>query len=212
MNWIVGNQDLLIRLTLAHINLVWPPVVLSFILALPLGAWAQRSQRMNQSLIIGSGLLYAIPSLALFVVLPTVIGTSILSPLNVIIAMTLYGLALQVRNTADALQSVDRSVLAAAQAMGYSNRHRWWAVQLPLALPEMLTGLRVVSASTISLVSVGALIGVESLGTLFTNGFNRAFPTEVAAGVIGTVVLAVLFDVILLALTRVVAPWRRKHG
>ncbi|MDO5097909.1 MAG: ABC transporter permease [Corynebacterium sp.] len=212
MNWIAANQDLLIRLTLAHINLVWPPVVLSFILALPLGAWAQRSQRMNQSLIIGSGLLYAIPSLALFVVLPTIIGTSILSPLNVIIAMTLYGLALQVRNTSDALQSVDGSVLAAAQAMGYSNRHRWWAVQLPLALPEMLTGLRVVSASTISLVSVGALIGVESLGTLFTNGFNRAFPTEVAAGVIGTVVLAVLFDVVLLALTRVVAPWRRKHG
>lgn len=211
-DWVWANSGRILDLAWAHVNLSWPPILASFLLALPVGWFAHRYRPAREVLVIAAGLLYVIPSLALFVVMPLLLGTSILSPVNVIAAMTLYGVALQVRATADAFDTVPDSVRQAAVATGYRPWRRVLTVDLPLAGPTLLAGIRVVSASTISLVSVGALIGVASLGTLFTEGFQRSFPTQILVGLMGTVLLAVLFDVLLVLLGRLLMPWRGRVG
>lgn len=211
-DWLWTNSERLLDLAWTHINLSWPPILISFLLALPVGWFAHRHRPAREVLVIATGLLYVIPSLALFVTMPLFLGTSILSPLNVIVAMTLYGVALQVRATADAFDTVPADIRQAAVATGHRRWHRVLTVELPLAGPALLAGMRVVSASTISLVSVGALIGVSSLGTLFTEGFQRSFPTQIMAGLVGTVLLALLFDAALVLLGRLLMPWRRRVG
>ncbi|WP_306496042.1 ABC transporter permease [Corynebacterium striatum] len=209
-DWLSSNFSRLVELGIAHANLAWPPILLALLVALPIGWVAHRYRRIREIVVGVSSALYIIPSLALFILLPLVIGTSVLSSLNVIIAMTLYGLALQVRSTADSFDTVPAAVASAATAMGYSPLQRVFQVELPLAGPGIIAGLRVVSASTISLISVGALVGVHSLGTLFTEGFQRNFPTQIIAGFVGTVLLAVLFDLLLVFIGRVLLPWARK--
>lgn len=209
-DWLSSNFSRLVELGIAHANLAWPPILLALLVALPIGWVAHRYRRIREIVVGLSSALYIIPSLALFILLPLVIGTSVLSSLNVIIAMTLYGLALQVRSTADSFDTVPAAVASAATAMGYSPLQRVFQVELPLAGPGIIAGLRVVSASTISLISVGALVGVHSLGTLFTEGFQRSFPTQIIAGFVGTVLLAVLFDLLLVLIGRVLLPWARK--
>ena len=209
-DWLSSNFSRLVELGIAHANLAWPPILLALLVALPIGWVAHRYRRIREIVVGLSSALYIIPSLALFILLPLVIGTSVLSSLNVIIAMTLYGLALQVRSTADSFDTVPAAVASGATAMGYSPLQRVFQVELPLAGPGIIAGLRVVSASTISLISVGALVGVHSLGTLFTEGFQRNFPTQIIAGFVGTVLLAVLFDLLLVLIGRVLLPWARK--
>lgn len=205
--WVVDNWPEIWQLSLTHMNLAWPPLVLSVLIALPIGWWAHQARWGRDVIVAIAALLYTIPSLVLFVLMPLVLGTSIISPLNVVVALTIYGIALQVRTTADAFDGVDKLQLETAEALGYSRLQRALTVALPLAGPVILGGARVVSASTISLISVGSLIGVRSLGTLFTTGFLRAFPTEIMVGIVGTVVIAMLFDVILVALGRLLMPW-----
>ena len=209
-DWLSSNFSRLAELGIAHANLAWPPILLALLVALPIGGAAHRYRRIRGIVVGLSSALYIIPSLALFILLPLVIGTSVLSSLNVIIAMTLYGLALQVRSTADSFDTVPEAVASAATAMGYSTLQRVFQVELPLAGPGIIAGLRVVSASTISLISVGALVGVHSLGTLFTEGFQRNFPTQIIAGFVGTVLLAVFFDLLLVLIGRVLLPWARR--
>lgn len=208
----VDNAGRIGDLAWAHFFLSWPAILASFIIALPIGWFAHQHARTREVIVVLTGLLYVIPSLALFVAMPLFLGTSILSPLNVVVAMTLYGLALQVRATADAFGTVPEDVRQAAIATGYPAWRRVLSVELPLAGPALLAGIRVVSASTISLVSVGALIGVASLGTLFTEGFQRSFPTQIIVGLVGTVVLAVLIDAALVLTGRLLMPWARRVG
>lgn len=210
--WIVDNAGRIGDLAWAHFSLSWPAILASFLIALPIGWFAHRQSWAREVIVVLTGLLYVIPSLALFVVMPLFLGTSILSPLNVVVAMTLYGLALQVRAATDAFGTVPGDVRQAAIATGYSPWRRVLSVELPLAGPALLAGIRVVSASTISLVSVGALIGVASLGTLFTEGFQRSFPTQIIVGLAGTVLLAVLIDAALVLLGRLLMPWARRVG
>ncbi len=209
MSWLLANLDMVLSLTLDHIWLSVVPIVLGFLLAVPIGAIANRYHLVRGTLVTASGILYAVPSLALFVLLPSIIGTQILDPLNVIIALTLYAVALMVRTTADALADVEPDVIQSAQAMGYSTWGRLVRVELPLSGPVLLAGLRVVAVSTVSLVSVGALIGVNSLGYLFIDGFQRNFPLEILVGIIGTVVIALVFDGLLVLLGRFLLPWAR---
>lgn len=205
--WLADNAGLLWELSVQHAQLSWLPIVAALLISLPIG-WAAARHAALRGILLGvSGVLYAIPSLALFVVLPLIVGTSVLSPANVVVALSLYGIALQVRSTADAFAGIDRAPVSAAVALGYPAWKRVAMVELPLAGPVILAGLRVVSASTISLVSVGALIGVRSLGTLFTDGFQRSFPTEIIAGVVLTVLVAVVFDVVLVLVGKVLMPW-----
>ncbi|ANP72559.1 ABC transporter permease [Cryobacterium arcticum] len=210
MTWVLANLGLIWARTLDHVVLSLPPIVLCFVIAVPLG-WLARRYRVSRGIILtGAGLLYAVPSLPLFFVLPAVIGTGLRSPLNVIIALTLYGVALMVRVVADGLESVDADVRQSASAVGYSAWSRFWQVELPLAGPVLLAGMRVVAVSTVSLVTVGAVIGVQSLGSLFTDGFQRGIQAEIIAGLVATVALALIFDGALVLAGRVLMPWTRK--
>jgi osmoprotectant transport system permease protein len=209
VNWVVENIGLILTLTVQHLRLAALPIVLGFVLALPLGYVAHRYRVTRGVLLTVAGLLYTIPSLALFVVLPTITGLSVLSESNVVIALTIYAVAIMSRAVADALDSVDPDVRQAATALGYSSWRRFWAVEFPLAGPVMLAGLRVVAVSTIALVTVGILVGVESLGYLFTNGFQRRILEEVLTGVVMTMAVALLVDLVLGLAGRVLMPWTR---
>lgn len=197
------------ELAAAHAYLAGVPLLLGLLISLPLGWLALRRRWLYPPLIAGTGLLYTIPSLALFVLLPGILGTRILDPINVIAAMTLYTVALLTRTVADALAAVPDHVIQAATAMGYGPLRRFLVVELPLAVPVISAGLRVAAVSNVSMVSVAALIGVSQLGLLFTDGFSRSAMGPILLGVIACVALALLFDLIILALTRVLTPWLR---
>ncbi len=126
-----------------------------------------------------------------------------------VVALTIYAVALLVRAALDAFDSVDKDVSQAAVAMGYKPFARFLRVDLPLSLPVLFAGLRVVSVSNISLVSVAALLGVGNLGMLFTSGLQRGFVTEIMVGIVAILVLALLMDAILVLLERLLTPWER---
>ncbi len=209
MTWLWNNLDLVGELSLQHLALSIPPIILGAIIALPLGWLAHRYQITRGALLAIAGLLYTIPSIALFVLIPPLIGISILSSANVIIGLTIYAVALMVRTTADALDSVDGDVRKSAIAMGYAPWQRFWMVELPLAGPVLVAGLRVVAVSTVSLVTVGILVGVQSLGYLFTNGLQRGIEIEIITGVVGTAIIALAIDWLLVKLGKAVMPWTR---
>lgn len=209
MNWLWNNLDLVLKLSLEHLQLSIPPILIGFVVAIPLGWLAHRFRITRGILLTVVGLLYTIPSLALLVVLPISIGVPILSATNVIIGLSIYAVALMVRSTADALDAVDSDVIQSATAVGYSAWGRFWRVEFPLAGPVMLAGLRVVTVSTVSLVTVGALVGVQSLGYLFTNGLQRNIPVEIATGIVMVVAIALLLDFLLVRLGRLLMPWTR---
>lgn len=207
MTWFFDNLPYIRDLTLKHLWLSVIPIVAGFLVALPVGWYASRSPRLRGVVLSGGSLLYTVPSLPLFVILPSILGTKILDPINVVVALTLYAAAIMIRSAADGFLSVSPEVLDAAKATGYSASRQFFSVQLPLAGPVLLAGLRVVAVSTVSLVSIGALIGVSSLGTLFTDGFQRDFKTEIVIGVVLTVVVALVFDMVLVILARLLMPW-----
>ena len=209
MNWVTNNLGLIWGLSLDHIALAAPPIILGLIISIPIGWLANRYHASRGVLLTVSGLLYTIPSLPLFIALPALLGTGILDPVNVIVGLTIYAVALMVRSVADALAAVDPGVTQAATAMGYSTWGRFWRVEFPLAGPVLLAGLRVVSVSTVSLVSIGSVIGVSSLGYLFLNGLQRNIVAEVASGIVATLVIAVVFDIVLVLAGRMLMPWNR---
>ncbi|MFI2708028.1 ABC transporter permease, partial [Nocardioides sp. CER28] len=209
MTWVRANQDRLVDLTWQHLWLSVLPVVLGFLLALPVGWYASRFRGFRAPALSFGGVLYSIPSLPLLVIIPSIIGTSFLDPINVAITLTIYALALLVRTVADAFGQVPAEVLDSASASGYSRWQRAFTVELPLAGPAMLAGIRVASVSTVSLVTIGALVGVSNLGSLFTEGFQRYFNTEIIVGMVLVVALALVLDACWVLLGRVLLPWAR---
>ena len=209
MNWLINNLGLVWTLSLEHVALSIPPVIVGFVVAIPLGWLAHRFRLTRGVLLTVVGLLYTIPSLALLVILPPIIGISALSATNVVVALSIYAVALMVRSTTDALDSVDADIKQSATAVGYSAWRRFWTVEFPIAGPVLLAGLRVVAVSTVSLVTIGAFVGVRSLGSLFTDGLQRSIPLEIFTGIVVTVLIALLFDRLLVLLGRVLMPWTR---
>jgi osmoprotectant transport system permease protein len=209
MLWLWQNLDQVLGLTLDHIRLSALPVIVSLIASIPLGWVANRSRVARSILLSVGGILFTIPSLALFLALPVILGTRILDEINVVVALCIYGVAVMVRGAADAFASVPADVINSSTAVGFSRFGRFVSVELPLAGPVLLANLRVVSVSTVSLLSVGSLIGVSSLGHLFLDGYQRTFPTEIIIGIVFTLLVAVLFDLILVATGRLLLPWTR---
>jgi len=207
VTWVLNNLPLIGRLTLEHIALAIPPIVIGFLLSIPLGFLAYRYRLTRGVLLTVAGLLYTVPSLALFVVLPPLLGISYLSSLNLSIALTIYAVAIMSRSMADALTSVDPAIRQSATAVGFGSWRRFWTVEFPLAGLVILAGLRVTAVSTISLVTVGILIGVENLGYLFTNGFQRRIVPEILAGVVTVVIIALVVDYLLVLAGRLIMPW-----
>jgi len=209
VTWIVSNSDYVLDKTIVHLGLSVPPVVLAFVISLPIGWAANRYARLRGVVLAVAGLFYAVPSFALLVVLPGLIGYSIRSNTNLIIGLTLYGVALMVRSVADGLQSVEADVRQSATAIGYSGWQRFWRVEVPLAGPVLLAGLRVVLVSTISLATVGGILGINGLGLLFNDGLQRDIMAEIVAGIVLTIVMALVLDGLLVLLGRALMPWTR---
>lgn len=212
MNWVANNLDVMATLFAEHLKLALPAIVLAVLVSVPLGWLAHRKRRIGGPLLAGVGLLYAIPSLALFILLPSLFGFEIRSDWNIIVVLAIYGVAILVRSCADAFDAVPDDVRRAADACGYSTWKRFWSVDLPLAVPVTMAGVRVVAVSTISLVTVGSVIGVRSLGTLFTDGFQRGITGEVVAGLVLTVALALVVDGACVLIGRALAPWQKEHA
>lgn len=209
MNWLGQNWERLGELILNHVALSVPAIVISVLVAVPIGRLAFRRPIVGGPVLGAASLLYAVPALPLLVVIPALAGLSPRSPWVMVIALSLYGIALLVRTSSDAFAAVDRTVREGALAVGHSPASVFWRVDLPLALPVLIPGIRVVTVSTISLVTIGALIGVPSLGSLLTDGFQRGIMPSVVTGVVATVVLALLLDGLLLLVGRLLTPWRR---
>ncbi len=185
------------------------PLVVGFLLALPLGYFASRYRWIYPPTVTATGLLYTIPSLALFILLPGVLHTKILDPLNVAVALTIYTVALLVRVVADALNAVPEEARSTATAMGYTPRQLLLGIELPLAVPVISAGLRVAAVSNVSLVSVAAIIGVPQLGQLFTAGFQTFSNAPILLGLILVILLAFAFDAVILLIARALTPWQR---
>jgi len=209
MNWFLGHLDEVGSLMATHAVLASAPLLAGLLLAIPLGWLARRYRLLRAPLIVGTGLIYTIPSLALFILMPLVLGTGILDPLNVVVALTVYTVALLVRTVSDGLASVPDDVLQAASAMGIGRVSRFLKVELPLAVPVISAGLRVAAVSNVSIVSVAALLGIAQLGSLFTDGFARNYLDPIVVGILACIALALVFDLLIVALTKVATPWLR---
>lgn len=196
-----------------HVWLSALPVLIGLVISLPLGWLARRYRWTYPPLISITGLLYTIPSIALFVIVPPLFGLRSLDPLQVPIALTVYSVALLVRVVADGLGSVPDDVLQAATAMGFGRFRRLVSVELPIAVPVIAAGLRVATVSNVSLVAVAGTIGMDNLGRLFDQGIQLSTPTAyyppIVLGIILCVLLATAFDVLIVLGNRAVTPWRR---
>ena len=210
MRYLLTHLDSAWTLTLIHLRLSLIPVLLGLLIAVPLGALVWRHTALRRLTTLAASIIFTIPSLALFVVLPLIIPTRILDETNVIVALTLYTTALLVRAVPEALDAVPAYVRDAAAAVGYTRIGQLVKVDLPLSIPVLIAGLRVVAVTNISMVAVGSVIGIGGLGTWFTEGYQADKSDQIVAGIIAIFVLAVIIDVLILAAGRIITPWVRK--
>ena len=196
-------------LTVVHLRLSLVPVLIGMAIAVPLGVLVQRAPVPRRLTTATAAIVFTIPSLALFVALPTIIGTRILDEANVMVALTAYTTALLVRAVLEALDAVPAQVSDAATAIGYPTVKRMLKVELPLSIPVLVAGLRVVVVTNIAMVSVGSVIGIGGLGTWFTEGYQANKSDQIVAGIIAILMLAFVIDMLIMLAGRLATPWER---
>jgi osmoprotectant transport system permease protein len=185
-------------------------VLIALVVAVPLAVIAYWVRPLTGPILALSGILYTIPSLALLALLAPVLGTT--SVASVLVALVLYALLVLVRNSLAGLTQVPDEVRDAAAGMGYGRFGRLWRIELPLALPGIITGLRLATVSTVALVTVGSLIGQGGLGDLILGGFRSNFyKAQILTGAILCVALALVLDLILAGIGRLLTPWVRER-
>jgi osmoprotectant transport system permease protein len=209
VNYLFNHLSQAWELSLVHLWLSLLPLVLGLAIAVPLGALVHRTKLLRRLTTVTASVIFTIPSLALFVVLPLIIPTTILSPANVIVALTLYTVALLVRAVPEALDAVSPAVLDAAAAIGYKPLTRMLKVELPLAVPVLVASLRVVAVTNISMVSVGSVIGIGGLGTWFTDGYQSDKSDQIIAGIVAIFILAIVVDTVIMFAGKLATPWTR---
>ena len=209
MHYLLNHLDTAWALTVIHLRLALIPVVLGLLIAVPLGSLVWRRTALRRLTTLTASIIFTIPSLALFVVLPLIIPTRILDEANVIVALTLYTTALLVRAVPEALDAVPDPVRDAAAAVGYTRFAQMVKVELPLSIPVLVAGLRVVAVTNISMVAVGSVIGIGGLGMWFTEGYQADKSDQIVAGIVAVFLLAILIDVLILMAGRLVTPWTR---
>ncbi len=204
--WVLDNRDDVWLALGEHIWLTLLAVTIGLALSVPIGIFAARHRRFYAPVIALSGFLYTIPSLALFAFLTPWTG---LSTTTAEIGLVSYTLLILIRNVVAGLDGVAPDVKEAARAMGYSDRQLLWNVEVPLALPAIVAGLRIATVTTIGLVTVTALIGKGGVGYFILLGLSRTFSTAIILGAALAVVLAIVFDLVLLWGQRSLMPWTR---
>ena len=210
-NWIDRNTALIRHDLWVHIELTLISVVAGLVIALPLGIWAQRRRRLLGPVLGFTGMLYTIPSLAAFALLIPYTGAG---NLTAIIPLTAYTLLILVRNVVAGLDGVPAEVREAADAMGYTRSGRLVRLELPLALPAIMAGVRIATVTTIGMLTIAALVGLGGLGHLIMIGLNRPIRTAVTVGTVLSIALAVVADIGLAGIQRLLTPWvpRRSSG
>jgi osmoprotectant transport system permease protein len=204
---LAGNWDVIWYYTLQHARYTILAVTLGFVVALPAAYLALRHRRAYPVLLVAANVLYAIPALTLFVILAPSLGRTNDKP--IVIAMALYTLVILVRNLVESVRSVPEPVIRAADGMGYRRLRRFAGVEFPLALPGVIAGLRLATVSTVSLISVGGMIGRGALGRMFADGYQRRIDIEIWAALVSVVVLAIFFDLVIYLVGRAATPWAR---
>jgi osmoprotectant transport system permease protein len=205
-SWIPSNASLIWQSTRDNIFLGVVPALIGLAIAIPLGIMCARWRWFYPPVLTATSVVYALPSLALFMILIPYTG---LTNTTVVIPLTLFSLSVLVPNVVDGLRSVPEPVRQAATAMGFGPLRRLALVELPIAVPVVIAGLRVAVVSSISLASVGELIGVQSLGYLLIDGYQRDFPTEIIVGGVLIIVLALVCDAVLVLCRTLLTPWQR---
>ncbi|HIV57686.1 MAG TPA: ABC transporter permease [Candidatus Stackebrandtia faecavium] len=209
-DYVQSNASTLWSATVEHAQLTVIAVVIATAVSIPLGVLAARSRYLSAAILSVSGVLYTIPSLAVFALVAPFLG---LSMTTVIIGLVMYALLIMVRATLTGLRQVPSDVIDAAGGMGYGRMQLLARVELPLALPSIMTGLRIATVSTVALVTVGAVVGHGGLGGLILTGFrNNLYKPQIVTATILCIVLALLCEVLLSGLTRALTPWMRRRA
>jgi osmoprotectant transport system permease protein len=207
-SYVQANADTILAALREHGTLTGQAVVVAALVALPLAVLAYWYRPLTGPILALSGVLYTIPSLALLALIAPVVGAT--NSASVLIALVLYALLVIVRNTLAGLQQVPAEAGDAARGMGYSRFGLLWRIELPLALPGIVTGIRLATVSTVALVTVGSLIGKGGLGNLIVGGFqNNFYKAEIMTGTVLCVALALLLDLLLAGAGRLLTPWLR---
>ena len=207
--WLGRNTDEITARFAEHAWLTVAAVALGVLIAFPLALLTRRFRWLHEPTLQVTGILFTIPSLALFALLVTVTG---LTTTTALIPLVLYTLLILYRNCVLGLESVPAEVVESAEAMGYRRTRRLLAIEVPLALPVIVAGVRVATVTTIGLVTVTALIGRGGLGQIFLVGFRRQNLTASAVGVLLSVAFAVAADLGLLGVQRLLTPWTRQRA
>jgi osmoprotectant transport system permease protein len=207
--WLPRNVDKIAEALGEHLYIALLPVLFGLIISIPLGWAASRWPAVRLVLVPLAGVLYTIPSLALITLVPLLIGTKIIDPLNVQVPLAIYTIALLVRSVTDALLAVPTEVTAAATAVGFRPTRLFLTIELPLAIPVIVSGLRVAMVSAMSLTSVGALVGIGGLGDLITEGFRRNNAVEMVVAIALILIIALVIDALLLLAGKLSTPWTR---
>jgi osmoprotectant transport system permease protein len=207
--WIADHLDDVSEKIVQHLQLLVIPMLAGFAISIALAILALRRPGTVGPVTVATGLLYTVPSLAAFAVLRPIFGLSLLTA---VIPLTTYTLLILYRNMVAGLRAVPPEVHEAALGMGYTPRARLWRVELPLAVPLIMAGVRLAAVTTIGLVTVASVIGADrfgGLGQFITEGLQTSFPTKIYLGALLSVVLAFVVDAILVALERALTPWAR---
>lgn len=206
--WMADHLDELAARLIQHLLLAAVAIAIGFAISFLLSLWAVRRRRVYGPITLVAGILYTIPSLALFAALVPITGLSVLTAL---VPLVLYTILIFVRNIVAGFDSVPAEILEAGDAMGYSRGRRLRTVELPLALPLIVAGLRVASVSTIGLVTITGSLGDRfgGLGYFIFEGYRRGFPTEMLFGAVPSMLLAIAVDLALVGIQRRMTPWAR---
>lgn len=199
MRYLVNQPDRVLQLTLEHIQMAGAAVLLALLIGVPIGILATRVRWLETPMVGAAGLLYTIPSLALFALLIPFTGLGFRPTL---VALVMYSLLVIIRNTITGIESVDRSTLDAARGMGMTSWQQLLLVQLPLGLPVIVAGVRTASVAAIGIATIGAAVGARNLGLLIFEGISRGDHDRLIAGVIVSSALALLADGALSRLSR----------
>jgi osmoprotectant transport system permease protein len=207
-DWVIRNWDQIVDRTWEHLYLTAIPMAAGFAIALGLSLVAIRWRRTYAPITLVTGILYTIPSLATFAFLVPIVG---LNATNAIIALTSYTLLILIRNIVAGIDGVPVAILEAADGMGYTRSARFWKMEVPLALPVIIAGLRIATVTTVGLVTITAVLGLGGYGFFILRGFNTFFLTQTLVGVGLSVILATILDLGFVGFQRWVTPWERRE-
>lgn len=208
-SYLSDNSDALLRALGEHVELTLYAVVIAAVVSVPLGVLAARSRLLSAAILSVSGVMYTIPSLAVFALVAPFLG---LSKPTVVVGLVMYALLIMVRATLTGLRQVPSEVIDAAGGMGYGRMQLLARVELPLALPSIMTGLRIATVSTVALVTVGAVVGHGGLGGLILTGFrNNLYKPQILTATILCVLLALVCELLLSVLSKALTPWTRRR-